>query len=142
MEIVYYWNKELKNCPVKKYFERYLTLKKDNSKKREKKINILANIDQKLNNIRQNGGQAVPPISKPLKNYNFFEVKQSKDNNILIRILYFCYNQEKIVLLNAFEKPRNYKSRKEKKKVKKQYNITERYLNNFKQNPQNYESYK
>lgn len=141
MEIVYYFDRELQYCPVKKYLKQYLPSEKDTPKKYEKKINIFTSIDQKLNNIRQNGGQAVPPISKPLRGYNFFEVKQSKDSNILIRILYFCHDKEKMVLLNAFEKPRNYKTQKEKNRIKKQYNITEKYLNNFKQNPKNYEPY-
>lgn len=59
---------------------------------------------------------------------------------IVIRILYFCCIN-KIVLLNAFEKPDNYKSNKEKRRIIKYYDVSQKYLNKFKLNNY-YEKYK
>ncbi len=84
--------------------------------------------------------RVVLPIAKPVRFYEFFEIKTRKNKNIVIRILYFCY-MNKIVLLNAFEKPDNYKSNREKKKIIKHYNVSQEYLNKFKLN-NNYEKYK
>ena len=65
MEVVYYFNNDLNFCPVKKYLE----LK---GVSQDKKIRILAEIDQKICYVRQNEGRPTPPISEPLRNYSFF----------------------------------------------------------------------
>lgn len=140
MEVVYYYDKELEKCPVKEYFKKYLRIKKDSEFSARKKEKVLANIDQKINYVKENQGRPTPPISKPLHGYNFFEILNSKDSKTLIRILYFRY-LEKIVLLHAFEKPTSYHTNKEKKKVEKQNLIADKYLNNFKSNPDIYEKY-
>ncbi len=140
MEVIYYYDKKLEKCPVKEYFKKYLKNKNDNSSSIKRKEKILAGIDQKINYVRENKGRPTPPISKPLHRYSFFEILNSKDSKTLIRILYFRY-LEKIVLLHAFEKPASYHTNREKKQVEKQNLIAEKYLNNFKLNPDIYEKY-
>ncbi len=70
----------------------------------------------------------------------FFQIRAGKDGKILIRILYFCC-EDLIILLNAFEKPNNYKTDREKKKIEKEYKTTSKYLDKFKLNTKNYEKY-
>ncbi|MFH1712827.1 MAG: hypothetical protein ABH896_01385, partial [Candidatus Jacksonbacteria bacterium] len=60
------------------------------------------------------------------------------------RILYFCYHQEKLVLLNAFQKPALYTKGAKKrveKEIQKILEQTNKYYNDFINNPQNYEEY-
>jgi len=118
MEVVYYFDNDLNLCPVKKYLE----LKDLNP---DRKLRILAELDQKIEYVRQNDGRPMPPISEPLHNYSFFEIKTRKDRNIVIRVLYFRYKSQ-IVLLNAFEKPDNYNTTKEKKIIEKYYKFLTR----------------
>lgn len=133
MEVVYYFDSGLNLCPVKKYLELKSLVK-------DKKLRILAELDQKIEYVRQNEGRPTPPISEPLHNYNFFEIKTRKDRNVVIRVLYFRYKNF-IVLLNAFEKFDNYHTTKEKKIVERYYNITEVYYQNFISNQNKYEKY-
>lgn len=46
-----------------------------------------------------------------------------------------------MILLHAFEKPANYSTERERKRVEKQNKLGEKYLNIFKLNPNNYEKY-
>ena len=71
MEVVYYFDIDLDLCPVKKYLE----LRGVNV---DKKLRILAELDQKIEHVRQNEGRPTPPISEPLHNYSFFEIKTRK----------------------------------------------------------------
>ena len=140
MEIVYFYDKELKNCPVKEYLKQYRENQGDKEVVVKRKQKLLANIDAKIQYVKDNEGRPTPPISKPLHEYSCFEILNPKDATTVIRILYFRY-QEKLVLLHAFEKPSNYNTDKEKKMVDKQNKIGERYLNIFKLEPKNYEKY-
>ena len=140
MLVVYYSDADLNICPVKKYFEQFKQNKNDSYEITERKLRILADIDQKIKFIAQNKGRPTPPISFPLHGYSFFEIKKRKNQNIVIRILYFRH-EEKIVLLNAFEKPDNYSDKKTKKEINKHYQITNNYQSKFKQNPTLYENY-
>ena len=133
MDIVYYYDDDLGFCPVKKYLEL-------NDLNYNKRFKLLAEIDQKINFIKENNGRPVLPIARPVHSYSFFEIKTRKDKDIVIRILYFCCIN-KIILLNAFEKPDNYKSNKEKKRIIKYYDVSQKYLNKFKLNNY-YEKYK
>lgn len=139
MEVIYYFDKDLGYSPVKKYLAQYAN-NNDTTEKTNRKNKILADIDAKINFLKQNNGIPIPPISKPLREYNFFEVRQRKDRNILIRIFYFCHNSN-IVLLNAFEKPDDYDTAKENRKIKKELEITKIYQNKFILNPNLYEKY-
>jgi phage-related protein len=140
METVYFYDKDSKNCPVKKYLKQYLINNKDKEPIVRRKQKILADIDAKIQHVQDNQGRPTPPISKPLHGYSCFEILNPKDSKTVIRILYFRY-QEKIVLLHAFEKPSSYKTDKKKKMVNRQNKIGEKYLNIFKLNPKNYEKY-
>jgi hypothetical protein len=133
MEIVYYFDDILSVCPVKQYLYS-IKLSYD------RKLRLLAEIDQKIRFVATNNGRPIPPISLPLHNYNFFEIKSRKDKNTVIRILYFRY-KNLIVLLNAFEKPDNYDTGKERRAVEKYYKITNNYHQKFINNPNNYEKY-
>ena len=92
--------------PKKKYNKRevYKTHKNyfvesDNKLLTNHKIKILAFIDQAIQFIAENKARPVPPIAKTIKGYKFHEIRV-KDGSSLIRIFYFCYHQEKLVLLN------------------------------------------
>jgi len=140
MEVVYYFSRELGYCPVKEYLKQYLINKKDKPSDSKRKQKILAGIDAKIQHVKENQGRPTPPISKPLHGYSCFEILNPKNANTVIRILYFR-NQDKVVLLHAFEKPAIYSTKKEKKKIDKENQTGEKYLNNFKNNPRNYEKY-
>jgi phage-related protein len=140
METVYFYDKDSKSCPVKKYLKQYSINNKDKEPVARRKQKILADIDAKIQHVQDNQGRPTPPISKPLHGYSCFEILNPKDAKTVIRILYFRY-QEKIVLLHAFEKPSVYKTDREKKMVDRQNKIGEEYLNIFKLNSKNYEKY-
>lgn len=130
MRAVYYHDPGLGYCPVKKYLEQF----------RKGKIKILADIDAKINFLLENNGRPIPPIAKPLNGYSFFEIRNRKTADTLIRIFYFCY-EGKIVLLDALEKPSNYDTRREEKKIDKALVATDKYRRDFILNPKSYEEY-
>jgi hypothetical protein len=140
MRAVYYMDDSLGFCPVKIYLAQYIKKERDKSKEKNHKDNILSNIDAKIKFVVENSGLPIPPISLPLRSYSYFEIKHRKNKNILIRIFYFRH-KDKIVLLNALEKPDNYNKIKEIKKIDKQLKITEEYKNKFISNPKLYEEY-
>ena len=117
MNIVYYYNKELQWFPVKKFLAKYACLPKDSARVRDKKVKVLAFIDQSIQFIAEHKGKPIPPIAKTIRGYKFHELR-IKEGNKLIRILYFAYHKEKLVLLNAFEKPELYQKGKKKKKTR------------------------
>lgn len=140
MEIVYFYHQDISVCPVKEYLSQYLLAPKDKEFLIKRKAKILADIDAKISYIGANGGRPRPPFAKPLRSYSCFEILNSKDTNTVIRILYFTH-QNKMILLHAFEKPANYSTERERKRVEKQNKLGEKYLNIFKLNPNNYEKY-
>lgn len=141
MEAVYYRDDDLGYCPVKKYLEQYVPKNKDKLRQKDKKLNLLSNIDSKIKFVVSKEGIPTPPISFPLsKTYDYFEIKHRKNKDIVIRIFYFRHNN-KIVLLNALEKPDNYDTGKDDRKIEKQFETTKEYQNKFKLNPQSYEKY-
>src|SRR3989338_1407678 len=108
MKAVYYLDRQIGYCPVKKYLEQYAIKSKDKQKQINKKIKLLNTIDRKIRYVVNNNGIPTAPISFPLdKMYDFFEIKHRKNQDIVIRIFYFRHD-DKIVLLNAIEKPCNY----------------------------------
>ena len=129
MEVVYYYDASLKCCPDKKYISQY----NDN-------VKLLAEISKKIEMIAQGNGIPLGSFSKKLTGCDSFEIKQRKDKNTVIRILYFL-RQNKMILLNAFEKPDNYDTRKEKRKIDKQLELAERYIIKYKLNENLYEKY-
>ncbi|MDD4531723.1 MAG: hypothetical protein PHH21_03410 [Candidatus Pacebacteria bacterium] len=125
MEIVYYSNNN-DGCPVKEYFNRL-----------KGRVRLLVDIDSKLRHTKENKNSH---LLSALHGYNFFEIKQRKNKNTVIRILVYFY-KDKFALLNVFEKPDNYKETRIKKDIDKNYSKTKEYLEKFLLNPSNYEKY-
>lgn len=134
MIIVYYYDPDLKFCPVKQYLSQFNA---DNTKD----VELLAVINRKIIFLSNQTSHPHPPISKSLQGYNFFEIRHRKNKNILIRLIYFCH-EGKIILLNAFEKPDNYNSQKVKKNIEKILDITATYHQKYLENKNFYEKYK
>lgn len=134
MNIVYYYDSDLNLCPVKQYLSQFnLNVGND--------VSLLAAIDSKIIFLSKQKSHPHPPISKPLHGYNFFEIGKNKTAKILIRILYFC-DGNRMILLNAFEKPDNYDSQKIKKNIEKILDITAKYRQKYLKNKNLYEDYK
>jgi hypothetical protein len=143
MKIVYYFNKEKNISPVKDFLFKYDIKKDDSEKTVNHKIKVLAFIDQAIKFITENNGKPIPPIAKTIKGCKFHELRV-RDGGNLIRIFYFVYIREKIVLLNALEKPENYEKGQKKKidkRIKEAIEITGKYYKNYLTN-QTYEEYK
>ena len=104
MKIIYYYNSNLRISPVKQFLFIYNLKSKDTEKQKNHKIKILAFVDQAIQFIAKNKAKPAPPIAKTIRGYKFHEIRV-KDGSKLIRIFYFCYYQESLVLLNVFEKP-------------------------------------
>lgn len=143
MKIIYYFNEEESISPVKEFLLKYDIKKNDSKRTVDHKIKVLAFIDQVINFIAENKGKPIPPIAKTIKGYKFHELRV-KDGSNLIRILYFVYIQEKLVLLNGFEKPDNYShglKKKIDKEIEKSIKLANQYYKDFITN-QTYEEYK
>lgn len=141
MQVVYYKDDDSKNCPVKVYLSQYVLSPQEKAKFRNKKMKLLTDIDNRIKLILQEDARPVPPISEPLHDYSFSEIKARKNSKTLIRIFYFRH-ADKMVLLNAIEKPENYDTSKERKRIDRELNITDVYRCKFIKNPNNYEEYK
>jgi len=140
MEVVYYKDKASNCCPLKKYLDQYIKNDTEKPKERNRKDKILAEISGKIQYVLQNNGNPIPPLIKKLSGYDYFEIRSKKNQNILIRVFYFRH-EDKIVLLNALEKPDNYSGEREDRKIEQELEITQGYLNKFKLNPKLYEKY-
>jgi hypothetical protein len=136
MEVVYYYDTSLGYCPVKKYFKKMKAEFTDEEKADRKVVEIYG----KISHIAQNNGILNAGWVKPLQGYSFFEIRSRKDSKLLIRVTYFCH-QKKMVLLDAFEKPDNYNTQKEKNRVDGEFKKSELYKNKFINNPNLYEQY-
>ncbi len=142
MRIIYYFNQEKSVSPAKDFLYKYNIKKSDSEKTLNHKIKVLAFIDQAIKFIAENNGKPVPPIAKTIRAYKFYELR-IKDSSSLIRIFYFVYIREKLVLLNALEKPENYdKGTKKKidKEIEKAIELANQYYKDFIIN-QTYEEY-
>lgn len=143
MRIVYYYSANLQTSPAKQFLLKYDLKSNNTEKQKNHKIKTLTFIDQAILFIAENKAKPIPPIAKTIKGYKFHEIRV-KDGGSLIRIFYFCYHKEQLVLLNAFEKPDLYEKGLKKKIDKKIIKIleqTKEYYQDFINN-QNYEDYK
>jgi phage-related protein len=143
MEIVYYYNQEKSLSPVKNFLFQYDIKIGDREKVLKHKVKVLAYIDQAIKFIAENNGKPIPPIAKTIRGYKFHELRV-RDGSNLIRIFYFVYIQEKLVLLNAMEKPENYdKGLKKKidKEIKRAIELSDKYYKDFIIN-KSYEEYR
>ncbi len=144
MEIFYYYNFNLEIAPVKQFLLKYNLDINDSEKTKNHKIKVLAFIDQTIQIIAEHKGKPIPPIAKTIRGYKFHEMR-IKDGSNLIRILYFGYMRDKLILLNAFEKPEKYDKKLKKQiesKIANILNQTKIYYENFINNNKNYEKYK
>ncbi len=135
MEIVYYYDKEKKQCPFNKFLQEKINECSTLSEKRKKEIGI--DLIRKISYIKERNGKPDGGIAKRVKGYGFHQIRQAKDKHTVIRILYFCYDNL-VVLLYAFEKPRAYNDKKTKAEIKKHYKETSKYCEKFKKNPKSY----
>lgn len=140
MKIVYYFDSEARNCPVKNYLEKYRILPNDSLKNIKEKESLFVDIRKKIDFVLEKCGRPVPPISKALKAYNYLEIRTRKNQNILIRIFYFR-KDEFIVLLNAIEKSDHDSKKSDKNVMKKCLDKTSYYQIEFINNPKLYEEY-
>lgn len=136
MDVVFYYKKQEKFCPALRYFTKKI---EKSELKKERKESILTDIDNKIMHAKSVNGRPDGGILKPIKGYSLIEIKSEKNESTQIRILYATY-QDKLILLDAFEKPRNYKL-KGQRKVEERYDIAERYYKDFKNNPKSYKKY-
>ena len=144
MRPIYYRDKELKACPVKVFLSKYAYNKSDPIKIRDQKLKILAEIDNAILCAADNNGIIGGLYTKPLTGYGISEIR-IKHSDDLIRIYYFCFMKDKLVLLNACEKPDGYEKGKKKKIdkfIKEQQQLANKYKLIFLNNPKSYEEYK
>ena len=141
LKAVYYYDESLKYCPVKKYLGCLSPVDRDSEDVKARKVKLLIDIDNKIQKLLENNCHPIPPIAKSLKGFGVIEIRQRKDEDILIRIIYFrCDNM--MVLLHGFEKQDDYDSIKIKREIKKQYKIAEAYKKAFILSKKLYEEYK
>ena len=143
MQIIYYYNQEESISPVRNFLLKYDINKNDSERVVNHKVKVLAFIDQAIKFTAENKGKPILPIAKTIRGYKFHELRV-KDGSSLVRIFYFVYIQEKLVLLYALEKPGNYdKGLKKKidKEIEKAIKLADKYYKDFIIN-QKYEEYK
>lgn len=140
MKAVYYFDEQNGYCPVKKYLEQYRTKSNDKLKIVQEKEKLYKSIEAKIVFVVENYGRPIPPISKSLREYSYLEIRARKNKSILIRIFYFRYD-EKIVLLNAIEKPDHDNKKNDQGRMNRCLEITKIYQEEFIINPKLYEEY-
>src|SRR3989344_1606892 len=106
MQIVYYQTKSGR-LPTREYLSKYDPTKPNDYKK-------LAKVDSVIRLAAERGGRPGGDFSSSLQNYDFQELKIPEGER-LVRIPYFIFRKEKLVLLNAFDKPKLYESGKKRK---------------------------
>lgn len=126
---------------MKIYLSKYIYAKNNKDlKKQKKKEKLLANIDAKIRHVFGNNGMVDGHISFPMKRYGYFKIRHRKNENMVIRIYYFCY-ENKMILLNACEKPDNYDKESDKRAIDKDLKMTDEYRSKFISNSKLYEKY-
>jgi hypothetical protein len=138
MKICFYSpnNKDL--SPVEKYLASKLG-ENINYPSAEEAQNELNNIIAKWNYTAENNGLPDGHIIKKLSGYDFIEIRVKK-SKILIRFPFYrdCQN-DRIVILNGFEKRDGYKSRgKTERQAIKKLNEAQEYYNDYHQYKNHY----
>lgn len=132
MEVVYYQDEKTGRCPVKDFLLPYRNAKKT----------ILARLVAIIIFICERNN--VPPLgvgAGPVKGFSLFKIRLKKDQNTLIRIMYFCHKNN-LVLLHGFEKPIHYTSERDKARYQqREFEIADSYRKNFIKNETLYEEY-
>jgi hypothetical protein len=134
MEVVYFFNKKLKYSPVKKYLSvNFNPENKGDSRK-------ITDIKSKIEYIKDRNGQPDGSIAKQIHGFGVIEMMMRKNADRLLRIMYFCC-EDRLVLLRAFDKPKNYESEKIKKEIKEEYRLSEEAKSEYIKDKTSYEDY-
>ncbi len=143
METIYYRTKD-GYVPASAFLSRRYGISNNDDKKTQvNKSKKFAKVRIIIKIATENGGIAGGSFSSSLIGYSFQELR-IQEGNRLVRILYFAYHKEKLVLLNAYDKPNLYE-KNGKKKVEKEIEVihkqTQEYYEDFLKNPNRYEKY-
>ena len=132
------------SVPIKEFLWRYVPGNKDSQKNILKKQRAYSKLKSIIDLTLERKGLVGGEFTSHLKgDYDFQEIRVKEGDN-LVRVLYFCYHQEKLVLLNAFEKPSQYQKNKKKvidKMIKDELNKAKEFYKAFISNPELYEKY-
>jgi phage-related protein len=144
MEIVYYRTRDGR-CPVKEYLSsRYgIGEDKDSAQAQFNKVKRLAKIDSVIMLAADKRGVPGGNFSSSLIGCDFQELRITEGNE-LVRILYFAYKKEILVLLNVYDKPDLYEKagkNEVNKRIEQMHQQTKIYYEDFLQNSNHYEKY-
>jgi phage-related protein len=132
------------SIPIKEFLWRYAPNKKDSQKNILKKKRAYSKLKSIINLTLERKGLVGGEFTSHLKgDYDFQEIRVKEGDN-LVRVLYFCHHQEKLVLLSAFEKPSQYQKGKKKtvdKMIKNELSKAKEFYKAFINNPELYEKY-
>lgn len=142
LQIVYFCknNKDKKLIgPVKDYLDSIIkssqALEKRGKTKQARRVkNLALRLFAIIQHAAEHEGIVHPPLGDKMHGYPFFELRQ-KHGKQLIRIFYFTYHKEKLVLLHVYDKKEgNAAKQAEIKQAHKNYKL---YLSNPKKHELN-----
>jgi phage-related protein len=144
MEIICYRMKTGRS-PAKEYISsRYgINESKDNKRMQANKVKRLTKIDNVITMAAEKRGRPGGDFSSSLIGYDFHELRISEGDE-LVRILYFAFQGDRLVLLNAYDKPNLYEKAGKKeinKKIQRIHEQTKLYYEDFLKHPDQYEKY-
>lgn len=123
--------------PFLNYLEKYSIQSNDSKKKKVIKIKQLANIEAHLDYLLDHqGSYDLPPTVQKYKATNIGILK-IKESSTLVRIAFFTKKGEKIILLDAMDKPKLYEKGQKKrvdKLIQKFLNHVEKYRGDYLEN--------
>jgi len=134
MEVIYYHSTILGCAPVKKYLAANFNPKKEDDQRK------IADIRARIEYARERNGQPDGNIIKPIHDFGVIEIRVRKNEDRLIRIMYFCC-EDRLVLLAMFDKPDHYNTHKVRKDIIREYKLSEEAKNDCIKNKK-YEEYK
>jgi hypothetical protein len=115
MKLVCYAYKNEKGelqAPFLDYLKKYAISDQDSEKKRHLKLKQLANLESHLLYLSDHQGRYdLPPVAQKYKNHSIGILK-IKESAQLVRIAFFARTGDKIILLNAIDKPKLYEKGK------------------------------
>jgi len=124
--------------PARDYLGKYFPLPEDNTIQ-NKKLKIYSKIRSLIQVALERDGVIGGTCSALVRGYGFQELRIKNGSN-LIRILYFCYHKDRLVLLSGFDKREPY-GKKVERMIKEEYDRAQKYYEDFINNPKNYEKY-
>ncbi len=95
-------------APFLEYLEKYSVSGKDSQKKKGSKAKQVANIEAHLKYLIEHDGRYnLPPLIQKYKNQSIGILK-IKESSKLVRVAFFTKKDDKIILLDAMDKPTLY----------------------------------